>query len=62
MASYTGLLDQQILVKIDEQTKQALADEAERRQSSLSVVARQAIRAYLAECQQAPMNEVQRAS
>lgn len=47
MASYGGRLDQLIVTKLDAETKALLAKQAEQDQSSLSVVTRRAIRAYL---------------
>lgn len=57
MSSYNGPLNQQILVKLDPVTKAALAEEAERQQSSLSFLARLAIRAYLAGLNRSPAME-----
>ena len=60
MASYSGKLDQMVIVKLDQPTKILLAQQAEKDQSSLSVIARRAIKAYLATCQ-LPTNEVHHA-
>lgn len=60
MASYSGRLDQLIVTKLDAETKALLAKEAERDQSSLSVITRRAIQAYLAQRQAQP-TEVQHA-
>ena len=60
MASYTGKLDQLVVTKLDAETKALLAERAEQDQSSLSVITRRAIKAYLAACQAQP-SEVRRA-
>ena len=60
MASYGGRLDQLIVTKLDAETKALLAKEAERDQSSLSVVTRRAIQMYLAQ-RQAQLPEVRNA-
>jgi len=61
LASYSGKLDQLVIVKLDQPTKALLAEQAERDQSSLSVITRRAIKAYLATCQ-VPTDEVQHAA
>jgi hypothetical protein len=52
MATYTGNLDQLLVIKIDNGLKSQLAQQAEQQQISLSAVARLAMRAGLATQQQ----------
>ena len=57
MASYVGPMTEQVLVKMDPNTKKALASQAERQQLSLSALTRLAIHAYLTGLNQSPAME-----
>ena len=57
---YGGELNELVVFKLDHASKAGLIEQAEKDQSSLSVIARRAIKTYLATCQ-ASTNEVHNA-